>query len=72
SGGLGINLTSADTVVLYDSDFNPQVDIQAQDRVHRIGQLKPVRIFRLVTRGTVEERIVSRASQKLYLERMVV
>lgn len=72
AGGLGINLTSADTVVLYDSDFNPQVDIQAQDRVHRIGQTKPVRIFRLVTRGTVEERIVSRASQKLYLERMVV
>jgi hypothetical protein len=59
-------------VVLYDSDFNPQVDIQAQDRVHRIGQLKPVRIFRLITRGTVEERIVSRASQKLYLEKMVV
>lgn len=58
--------------MLYDSDFNPQVDIQAQDRVHRIGQLKPVRIFRLVTRGTVEERIVSRASQKLYLEKMVV
>jgi hypothetical protein len=67
AGGLGITLTSADTVVLYDSDFNPQVDLQAMDRVHRIGQARPVRIFRLVTHGTVEERIVQRARDKLYL-----
>ena len=58
AGGLGITLTSADTVVLYDSDFNPQADLQAMDRVHRIGQTRPVTVLRLVTHGTVEERIV--------------
>lgn len=67
AGGLGITLTSADTVVLYDSDFNPQVDLQAMDRVHRIGQTKPVSVYRLVTHGTVEERIVQRARDKIYL-----
>jgi len=67
AGGLGITLTSADTVVLYDSDFNPQVDLQAMDRVHRIGQTKPVVVYRLVTHGTVEERIVQRARDKIYL-----
>lgn len=67
AGGLGITLTSADTVVLYDSDFNPQVDLQAMDRVHRIGQTKPVTVFRLVTHATVEERIVQRARDKIYL-----
>ena len=49
AGGLGINLATADTVVLYDSDWNPQVDLQAQDRAHRIGQKKPVNVYRLVT-----------------------
>ena len=58
TGGLGITLTSADTVVLYDSDFNPQVDLQAMDRVHRIGQSKKVRVLRLITHDSVEERIV--------------
>ena len=71
AGGLGITLTSADTVVLYDSDFNPQVDRQAMDRVHRIGQTRPVTVYRLVTRGSVEERIVERAADKLGLEAMV-
>ena len=71
AGGLGISLTAADTVVLYDSDFNPQVDRQAMDRVHRIGQTRPVTVYRLVTRGSVEERIVERAADKLGLEAMV-
>ncbi|CAM9934958.1 unnamed protein product, partial [Choristocarpus tenellus] len=58
AGGLGINLATADTVILYDSDWNPQVDLQAMERAHRIGQTKPVRIYRLVCRGSVEERMV--------------
>jgi SWI/SNF-related matrix-associated actin-dependent regulator of chromatin subfamily A member 5 len=53
AGGLGINLTSADTVVIYDSDFNPQMDLQAMDRAHRIGQKKEVRVYRLITQDTV-------------------
>ena len=71
AGGLGVNLQSADTCILYDSDWNPQVDAQAMARVHRIGQTKPVAVFRLVTGGTVEERIVQRAEKKLYLDTMV-
>lgn len=54
AGGLGINLTAADTVILYDSDFNPQMDLQAMDRAHRIGQKKFVRVYRLITENTVE------------------
>eukprot|EP00518_Triparma_eleuthera_P023385 CAMPEP_0197549118 /NCGR_PEP_ID=MMETSP1320-20131121/3085_1 /TAXON_ID=91990 /ORGANISM="Bolidomonas sp., Strain RCC2347" /LENGTH=1500 /DNA_ID=CAMNT_0043109277 /DNA_START=71 /DNA_END=4571 /DNA_ORIENTATION=+ len=72
AGGLGINLQTADTVVLYDSDWNPQADLQAQDRAHRIGQKKPVHVYRLVTENTVEEKIVERAQQKLKLDAMVV
>ena len=72
AGGLGINLQTADTVVLYDSDWNPQSDLQAQDRAHRIGQKKPVHVYRLVTENTVEEKIVERAQQKLKLDAMVV
>jgi SWI/SNF-related matrix-associated actin-dependent regulator of chromatin subfamily A member 5 len=71
AGGLGLNLASADTVILYDSDWNPQVDLQAMERAHRIGQTKPVRVFRLVCRGSVEERMVSRAEKKLFLNAMV-
>mmetsp|Transcript_12809 Transcript_12809/g.21980 ORF Transcript_12809/g.21980 Transcript_12809/m.21980 type:complete len:1939 (+) Transcript_12809:3717-9533(+) len=71
AGGLGINLATADTVILYDSDWNPQVDLQAMDRVHRIGQTKPVHVYRLIAAGTVEERVVQRAKKKLYLDRMV-
>lgn len=58
AGGLGINLTSADTVVIYDSDFNPQMDLQAMDRAHRIGQKREVRVYRLITEDTVEEKII--------------
>ena len=72
AGGLGINLQTADTVILYDSDWNPQADLQAQDRAHRIGQKKPVQIYRLVTDDTVEVKVVERAQQKLKLDAMVV
>lgn len=72
SGGFGINLTGADTVVFYDSDWNPAVDAQAQDRCHRIGQTKPVTIYRLITECTVEENILKKAKQKKTLNRMVI
>ena len=72
AGGLGINLQTADVVILYDSDWNPQADLQAQDRAHRIGQKKEVQVFRLVTEHTIEEKIVERAQQKLKLDAMVV
>lgn len=72
SGGVGLNLTGADTVLFYDSDWNPTIDAQAQDRCHRIGQERPVRIYRLVSQGTVEEHILRRAMQKQRLERLVM
>jgi len=72
AGGLGINLATADIVVLYDSDWNPQVDLQAMDRAHRIGQKKPVQVFRFVTEGTVEEKIIERADRKLFLDAAVI
>lgn len=72
AGGLGINLQTADIVILYDSDWNPQVDLQAMDRAHRIGQTKPVQVFRLVTEGTVEEKIIERADRKLFLDAAVI
>jgi hypothetical protein len=72
AGGLGLTLTGADTVILYDSDWNAQVDLQAQDRAHRIGQTKPVNVYRLLTQETVVERIIRRAEQKQYLNSMVI
>ena len=72
AGGLGINLTSADIVVLFDSDWNPQADLQAMDRAHRIGQKKQVKVFRLVTDNSVEEKILERATQKLRLDQLVI
>uniref|UniRef100_S4RNC2 SNF2 related chromatin remodeling ATPase 5 n=1 Tax=Petromyzon marinus TaxID=7757 RepID=S4RNC2_PETMA len=72
AGGLGINLATADVVILYDSDWNPQVDLQAMDRAHRIGQTKRVRVFRFLTENTVEERIVERAEMKLRLDSIVI
>jgi SWI/SNF-related matrix-associated actin-dependent regulator of chromatin subfamily A member 5 len=54
AGGLGINLTSADTVIIYDSDWNPQMDLQAMDRAHRIGQKNLVNVYRLITENTIE------------------
>ena len=72
AGGQGINLTAADTVILFDSDWNPMMDLQAQDRAHRIGQKKPVIVFRFATGGTVEERLLERAEGKRRLERLVM
>ena len=60
AGGLGLNLMTASTVVLYDSDWNPQVDLQAMDRAHRIGQTRIVQVFRLITVNTMEEKMIER------------
>lgn len=72
AGGLGINLTAADTVIFYDSDWNPTVDQQAMDRAHRLGQTKQVTVYRLVCEGTVDERILQRAEEKSVIQRMVI
>lgn len=72
AGGLGINLATADIVILFDSDWNPQVDLQAMDRAHRIGQKKPVQVFRFICEGTVEEKIIERADRKLFLDAAVI
>ncbi|KAI9138275.1 P-loop containing nucleoside triphosphate hydrolase protein [Paraphysoderma sedebokerense] len=72
AGGLGINLTSADTVIIFDSDWNPQMDLQAQDRVHRIGQTRPVMVYRLVTANTVEQKMIERATSKRRLEKLII
>jgi len=72
AGGLGINLTSADTVILFDSDWNPQQDLQAQDRAHRIGQTRPVIVYRLATKGTIEQILLEKADGKRRLEKLVI
>ncbi|GAX74493.1 hypothetical protein CEUSTIGMA_g1942.t1 [Chlamydomonas eustigma] len=72
AGGLGINLATADTVIIYDSDWNPHNDLQAQARAHRLGQLKPVMIYRLVSRATIEERMMQVSRKKMVLEHLVV
>ncbi|WIA28393.1 hypothetical protein OEZ86_010939 [Tetradesmus obliquus] len=72
AGGLGINLTAADTVIFYESDWNPTMDLQAMDRCHRLGQTRPVTVYRLVTAGTIEERIQSTAAAKTHVQRLVM
>jgi SNF2 family DNA or RNA helicase len=72
AGGCGINLVAADTVVIFDSDFNPQNDLQAQARCHRIGQTKPVTVYRLLCARTYEMKMCERASHKLALDRAVL
>ena len=72
AGGLGINLVAADTCIIYDSDWNPQNDLQAQARCHRIGQDKSVKIYRLITRNTYEREMFDRASLKLGLDKAVL
>ncbi|KAJ9113364.1 hypothetical protein QFC19_000283 [Naganishia cerealis] len=72
AGGLGINLTAADTVVIFDNDWNPQVDLQAIDRVHRIGQKKPVKIYRFLIKNSVEEILISKSYSKRFLEKLVI
>ncbi|XP_042007722.1 protein CHROMATIN REMODELING 19 isoform X1 [Salvia splendens] len=72
AGGQGLNLIGADTVIIHDMDFNPQIDRQAEDRCHRIGQTKPVTIYRLVTKGTVDENVYEIAKRKLTLDAAVL
>merc|ERR1712072_499951 len=72
AGGLGINLYTADTVIIYDSDWNPHNDIQAFSRAHRLGQKNKVMIYRFVTRNTVEERVTQVAKKKMMLTHLVV
>ncbi|KAF2456030.1 SNF2 family N-terminal domain-containing protein [Lineolata rhizophorae] len=72
AGGQGINLAAADTVILFDSDWNPQQDLQAQDRAHRIGQTRNVIVYRLATRGTVEQTLLESAGGKRRLEKLVI
>lgn len=72
SGGLGINLTGADTVIFYDSDWNPAMDKQCQDRCHRIGQLRDVHIYRFVSEHTIESNILKKANQKRQLDNVVI
>ncbi|KAH9618282.1 hypothetical protein KSS87_005190, partial [Heliosperma pusillum] len=72
AGGQGLNLTGADTVIIHDMDFNPQIDRQAEDRCHRIGQTKPVTVYRLVTKDTVDENVYKIAKRKLVLDAAVL
>nr|ACJ61498.1 photoperiod independent early flowering protein [Glycine max] len=72
SGGVGINLVGADTVIFYDSDWNPAMDQQAQDRCHRIGQTREVHIYRLISESTIEENILKKANQKRALDNLVI
>mmetsp|Transcript_975 Transcript_975/g.2405 ORF Transcript_975/g.2405 Transcript_975/m.2405 type:complete len:1009 (+) Transcript_975:3343-6369(+) len=72
AGGLGLNLQAADTVIIYDSDWNPQMDLQAMDRAHRIGQRKQVNVYRLITADSLEERIIERQCLRLKLDSLII
>jgi chromodomain-helicase-DNA-binding protein 1 len=72
AGGMGINLTSADTVIIFDSDWNPQNDLQAMSRAHRIGQTKSVNVYRFISKGTMEEDLLERAKRKMVLEYCII
>ena len=72
AGGLGLNLQTADTVILFDSDWNPQIDLQAQDRAHRIGQKKEVRVLRFISVDSIEEVILQRANHKLDVDKKII
>ena len=72
AGGLGINLATADTVIIFDSDWNPQNDLQAQARAHRIGQKNTVNIYRFVSAGSIEEDVIERAKKKMVLDHLVI
>lgn len=72
AGGLGINLTAADTVIFFDSDWNPTIDSQAMDRAHRLGQTRQVTVYRLLVKGTIEERMRNRAKQKEQVQAVVM
>ncbi|MQM20552.1 hypothetical protein Taro_053573 [Colocasia esculenta] len=72
AGGLGIDLPTADRVIIYDPDFNPFMDLQAQSRAHRIGQKRPVVVYQLITKCTVEEKILQKSKRKLAIEHLVM
>ncbi|KAJ1993880.1 ATP-dependent DNA helicase Hrp3 [Dimargaris cristalligena] len=72
AGGLGINLTAADTVIIFDSDWNPQNDLQAMARAHRIGQTKTVSVYRFISKDTIEEDVIERAKRKMVLEYCII
>jgi hypothetical protein len=72
AGGLGLNLQTADTVIIFDSDFNPQMDLQAQDRAHRVGQKNQVRVFRLITESQIEQSILDKAHHKLDIDQKII
>ncbi|CAD7698507.1 unnamed protein product [Ostreobium quekettii] len=72
AGGLGINLATADVVILYDSDWNPQMDLQAMDRAHRIGQKKEVQVLRFCIENSIEEKVIEKAYKKLRLDALVI
>jgi len=72
AGGLGLNLMTANIVVLYDSDWNPQMDLQAMDRAHRIGQTRVVQVFRLITEHTMEEKMIEKQTMKLKLDSLII
>jgi len=72
SGGVGVNLTGADVVIFYDSDWNPTIDAQAQDRAHRIGQTRDVNIYRFIAKNTIEENILKKANQKRHLGNLAI
>ena len=71
AGGAGINLACANKVIIFDSSFNPQTDIQAENRAHRVGQTREVEVVRLITRGTIEEQILALGETKLALDHRV-
>ncbi|RKO88265.1 P-loop containing nucleoside triphosphate hydrolase protein, partial [Blyttiomyces helicus] len=72
AGGMGINLTTADTIIIYDADWNPHADMQAMARAHRIGQERPVVVYKFFTRDCVEEKIVETGKRKLVLDHLIV
>ena len=72
AGGLGLNLQTADTVIIFDSDWNPQMDLQAQDRAHRIGQKKEVLVLRFITNTPIEEAILQKAAFKMNLDELFI
>lgn len=72
SGGLGINLTQADSVIIFDNDWNPQMDLQAIDRCHRIGQYKPVKIYRFLVKQSIEELLIIKNYSKRFLEKLII
>ena len=72
AGGLGLNLVAADVVILYDLDWNPQIDKQAMDRAYRIGQKNSVKVFKLITLNTIEERILEVQKYKLIWDELVI